>query len=77
MSGSEFGVIVKAVCCISGYKQEFFYEFASISLYNPVLRNETIRMCSAKSVAQNLSVEGADISNAYFCGDIDLDVHMK
>lgn len=74
--GTDNAVIYKARCCLRGDKQVVYQDFDPHNLYAPVVRHETIRMFLAKVAAQDLILEGADVSNAYLYGDIDAPIIM-
>lgn len=71
-----YGLIYKARCCLRGDKQVAYRDFDPENLYAPVARHESIRMLLALVAAQNLVLEGADVSNAYLYGDIDTPIIM-
>lgn len=75
--GQYIDVLHKARCCLRGDKQRPFFDLDPYVVYAPVARHETIRLLIAKVAAQNLILEGADVSNAYLYGDLDEPVFMK
>lgn len=75
--GADVCKIFKVRCCLRGDKQLIFRDFDSTNSYAPVVRHETIRMFIEKAAAQNLTVEGADVSNAYLYGKIHKAILME
>lgn len=69
----EFGVIFKTRSYISSEKQVPFHEFDLTNPYCLVVRCETIRIFIARSAAQNLIAEFANIYNAYLYKDMEQD----
>lgn len=60
-----------------GDKQLAYRDFDPDELYAPVAKHETLRIILAKVAAQDLFVEGADVSNTYLHGDLDTPVIME
>lgn len=69
-------VIRKSKCCLRGEKQVVHRYVYSHNLYALVLRNEIIRMFLDTFSTQGLILEGVDVYNAYFYGDIDVPIIM-
>lgn len=64
MPGNTQKFLLKARCWLQGDKKEACVYFDTNNFYAPVARHETDRILLAKVGAQNLILEGADISNA-------------
>lgn len=75
--GSDISILYKARCCLRGDKQVAYRDFDPNNLYAPVVRHETIRMLLAKTAAQDLILEGADVANAYLYGNLDTPIIMQ
>lgn len=68
--GNQF--LEKARCFLRGDRQIAYEDFDPNSLYAPVASHDAIRFLIAVSAAENVALEGADISNAYLFGDLDV-----
>ena len=66
----------KARCVIRGDKQKAYIDYDPHNVYAPVACHEAIRILLAYSAAKNLLIEGADISNAYLYGKLDIPIVM-
>lgn len=67
----------KASCSVRGDRQTPFMDFDPEITYAPVATHETLRVLIAFAAAQNLEIEGADISNAYLYGKMDKPIFME
>jgi len=67
----------KARCCLRGDKQTPFVDFNPDNTYAPVAAHETIRLLISYAASHNLILEGADISNAYLYGKMDIPILME
>lgn len=66
----------KARCVVRGDKQETFIDFNPDEICAPVASHEAIRLILAYAASENLLLEGADISNAYLYGNLDVPIYM-
>ncbi len=67
----------KSRCCLRGDRQQAFVDYEPTNIYAPVASHDSIRMLLAIAAAQNLTLEGADISNAYLYSDLDISILME
>lgn len=67
----------KARCVVRGDKQTAYVNFDPNNVYAPVACHEAIRILFAYAAAFDLQIEGADISNAYLYGKIDIPIIMQ
>ena len=72
--GTQF--LHKARCCIRGDKQQANIDFDPSNVYAPVASHEAIRILLAFAAGEGLILEGADISDAYLYGNIDVPIVM-
>jgi len=70
-------VLHKARCCLRGERQKAFVDFDPESTYAPVASHESLRMLMHYAASENLLPEGADISNAYLYGNVDVPILME
>ena len=66
----------KAPCCLRGDRQQAYVDYDPTNVHAPIASNGSIRMVLAIAAAQNLILEGPDITNAYLYGDIDVHIIM-
>lgn len=52
-----------------------FYYYPN-NIYAPVASHDSIRMLLALTASQDLTIEGADVSNAYLYGDLEFPIIM-
>lgn len=69
--GKKF--LQKARCCLIVDQQ---LEYIDYNLYAPVASHYAIRLLICIAASEGLVLEGADVSNAYLYGDIDLPIIM-
>lgn len=69
--------LAKARCCLRGDRQKAWVDFDPESVYAPVALHESHRMLIAFSATNDLVLEGADISNAYLVGNLDVPIIME
>ena len=69
--------LYKARCCLRGDCQHEFFEYDPDFIYAPVAAHESIRTIVAFAAAHGLTLEGADISNAYLYGNLDIPIIME
>ena len=67
----------KAQCCVRGDQQKPFTDYDPDKTYAPVAAHDTLGIILAFAGIQNLELEGADISNAYLYGRLDIIVIME
>ena len=77
LSDEVGNVLHKARCCGCGDQQKRFTDYNPDITYAPVATHETLRILLALSDSHNLELEGADISNAYLYGKLDIPVIME
>lgn len=75
--GTEFPVLFNAFCYLRGDKQIAHCNIDPETLYAPVVRHETIRMLLAKVEAQDLILEGVNVSSAYLHGEMKTPVILQ
>lgn len=73
--GDKF--LENARCCLRGDKQVAYESFDLHTLYAPVSSLDYIRYLVAISAAEGSELKGADISNAYLYGDLDMPIIME
>ena len=69
--------LFKARCCLRGDRQVEFLDYDPDFVYAPVAAHESIRILICFAASQNLILEGADISNAYLYGNLDVPIIME
>lgn len=67
----------KARCVVRGDQQKAFVDYDPFDIYAPVAAHETLRLLLAFAASHNLGLEGADISNAYLYGTLDIPIIME
>jgi len=67
----------KARCCLRGDRQLAHFDYDPSKTYAPVASHDAIRMLIAIAAGDNLIIEGADVSNAYLYGDMDIPIIME
>ena len=67
----------KALCCVRGDCQLAYVDYDPENIYEPVTSQDSIRMLIALPASQDVSLEGADVSNAYLYGDLDISIIME
>ena len=73
--GKEF--LEKARCCLRGDRQRPYVDYNADALYAPVASHESIRSLLAVTAGEREKMlEGADIYDAYFYGELDLPIIM-
>lgn len=75
--GQHVKLLHKAECCLRGDKQRPYFDFHSYEVCAPVARLDAIRCIIAKVAAPHLIFEGADVSNAYLYGDLEVTVFLE
>ena len=66
----------KARCAIRGDKQTAYVDFDPNNVYAPVVCHEAIRILFAYAAGYDLQMEGADISDVYQYGKLDIPIFM-
>lgn len=69
--------LYKAICNIRGDQQISYNDFNPDELYAPVAAHESIRMLIQLIAHFGLILEGADITNGYLNGWLDITIFMK
>ena len=67
----------KARCCLRGDKQLAYIDYDPSNIYAPVASHDAIRLLIAIAAAENAQLEGADVSNAYLYGELDIPIIMQ
>ncbi len=67
----------KAHCCLRGGRQQAYVDYDPTDIYAPVASHDSIQVPLAIAAAQNLTLEGADNSNAYLYGDLDISILIE
>ena len=70
-------ILRKARCCVRGDPQQPFTDYDPENTYAPVAAHETLRILFSFAASQDLHVEGADISNAYLYGKLDITIIIE
>ncbi len=73
--GTKF--MAKARCCLRGDRQQAYVDYDSTNIYVFVASHHSFRMLLEIAAAQNLMLDGVDISNAYLYGDLDIPILME
>ena len=74
-TGTNF--LHKARCCIRGDKQTPHVDLEPATTYAPIASNEAIRSLLSFAAGEGHLIEGADISNAYLYGNLDVPIIMQ
>ncbi len=69
--------IEKARCCLRGDRQLAYADYDPLNVYAPVASHDSIRLLLSMAANQDLLLEGADVSNAYLYGDLDVPIFIE
>ncbi len=67
----------KACCCARGDRQLAYLDYDPSNIYAPVPSHESIRMLISLAASQDINLEGANVTNAYLYGDLDIPILMQ